>query len=643
MRPQPRTPRRSRQRGQVLGLAALLLPVMLAFSVLAVDTGYNWADRRALQSAADQAALAGASTISSGSSIELQTAQDYAWRGLQQSVPASVTTSCTSSATTCTVGPVNGYTITATADYQSQDHAYSASNTVSVDVQHDNPGLGFESWFGVTKVRIKVHAAATSEPGTVNFPFALATRFLNLTGSSTVAAYGAVLVGQCSDNGRGDFVSNSANGGINIGGSSEIDLGQAKDSNGYNSSAQALLLSTPGTEQCSNAPNTASDGSNGWGTFGNDVSFDQTSSLYNYYYGFDSGPAGCTSSSSLNPQSTCTASSIGGTAWQDACWTSGNQTVPIKTTTATYTASTTGVGSISSGTVSACSATSSHEGSFPMSTSDNRWPNLPVYSAPADLAANLSGSALTTSNPGTGNSTLSAGAGGTTYVTANQYFNATSVNTRANLVFAPGYYVFDGTGASLNIGNGSSGSFTCTSGTSSHITNFPGYNGCVFVFENGASLSMQSGSMNCASGSTYNGTATGDCAFEFDGNGSLSFSSGLNASMHPIPYTDATSGITYRMPLIYSTQNLNCLSSTSGTTPGSCAISMSSSGATFDVRGTIYARYGIVNINANASPVSGQVIADTVLLQSGNAAAPGGVAYNGSAVAPAAAPASLIE
>jgi len=641
---QPRTRRRrNRQRGQVLGLAALLLPVMLAFAVLAVDTGYNWADRRALQSAADQAALAGASTVSSGTSTMLQTAQAYAWRGVRQSVPAAVASGCTSSVTTCTVGPVNGYTVTVTANYQSQDHGYSASNTVAVDVQHDNPGLGFEAWFGVTKVRIKVHAAATSAPGTVNFPFALATRFLNLTGSSTVAAYGAVLVGQCSDNGRGDFVSNGANGGILIGGSSEIDLGQAKDSNNNNSSAQALLLGTPGTQQCSNAPNTASDGSSGWGTFGNNVSFDQAGSLYNYYYGFDSGPTGCSSSTSTNPQSTCTASSIGGTAWQDGCWTSGNQTVPIKTTSAAYTASTSGVGSISSGTVSPCSAASSHEGSFPMSTSDNRWPNLPVYSAPADIAANLTGSAISTTNPGNGSSTLAAGAGGTTYVAANQYFSATSVNTRANLVFAPGYYVFDGSGASLNIGNGSSGSFTCASGASSHITNFPGYSGCVFVFENGASLSMQSGAMNCASGSTYNGTSTGDCAFEFDGNGSLSFSSGLNASMHPIPYTDSTSGVTYRMPLIYSTQNLNCLSNTSGTTSGSCAISMSSSGATFDVRGTIYARYGIVSINANASPVSGQVIADTVLLQAGSSAAPGGVAYNGSAVAPAAAPANLIE
>jgi len=617
--------RRARQRGQVLPIAALLLPVLVGFSVLAIDTGYNFADRRALQGAADQGALAGASDLAAGTDTVLQTAQNYAWRDLKQNLPAAVATSC-KSVTTCTVGPLNGYTITATAKYTPHDTAYSANNTVSVDIKHSNPGIAFEGFLGIGSVNIGVHAAATSEPGQVNFPFALATRFLDLVGNSAVSAYGAVLVGQCSDGGAGDFVDNNTNGGIRIGGQSEIDLGQAHDSNGNNTSAQALLLWTPGSTTCTNAPNTASNGSASWSTFGNKVNFDASDSFYNYYYGFNAGPGSCASSSSS--QSSCTSNlPVGNGVWQDSCWTSGNQSVAIKTTTAYFTANVSGVGSITAGVASPCLPTGSHEGSF------RSWPGLPAYSTPGDLAAN---NGVTPQYSGS-SSTLTAGAGTTTVstdATGASYFNSTNVNSKATLKFSPGVYTFDGSGASISLGSGSSGSLTCLSGTSSHLTNFSGVKGCVFIFENGASLSMQSGSLNC-SDSLDN---TGNCAFEFDGSGSLSMTSGLNASMHPIGYQDPATGTTYRMPLVYSTNSNNCFGGSL-----SCAITMSSSGATFDVRGTLYARNGIISINANAQPVSGQVIADTVELQSGSAAAPGGVAYNGSAVAPAAAPAALIE
>lgn len=619
------SPRRLRQGGQVLPIAALLLPILIGFSVLAIDTGYNFADRRALQGAADQGALAGASNLAAGTDSVLQTAQNYAWRDLKQNLPAAVATAC-KSVTTCTVGPVNGYTITATAKYTPHNTAYNANNTVSVDIKHANPGIAFEGVMGIGSVNISVHAAATSEPGQVNFPFALATRFLDLVGNSAVSAYGAVLVGQCSDNGAGDFVDNNTNGGIRIGGQSEIDLGQAHDTLSNNTSAQGLLLWTPGSTTCTNAPNTASDGSASWSTFGNKVNFDPGDSFYNYYYGFNAGPGSC--SSSTSNQSGCTFNlPVGNGVWQDSCWTSGNQPVAIKTTTGFFTASATGVGVITPGTVSSCSSSASHEGSF------TAWPGLPAYSTPGDLAAN---NGVTPKYTGT-SATLTAGVGTTTLSTdstGSAYYNSTNVNTKANLRFNPGVYTFDGSGASITLGNGSSGSLTCLSGSSSHLANFNGVNGCVFIFENGANLTMQSGSLNCAD-SLLN---TGNCAFEFDGNGSLSMTSGLSASMHPIGYQDPATGVTYRMPLVYSTNANNCFGGSS-----SCAITMSSSGATFDVRGTLYARNGIININANAQPVSGQVIADTVELQSGSAAAPGGVAYNGSAVAPAASPASLIE
>src|SRR4051812_24684676 len=50
----------SRQRGQVMTMAALLLPVMLALCAFVLDVGSMYANRRALQNAADAAALAGA-------------------------------------------------------------------------------------------------------------------------------------------------------------------------------------------------------------------------------------------------------------------------------------------------------------------------------------------------------------------------------------------------------------------------------------------------------------------------------------------------------------------------------------------------------------------------------------------------------
>src|SRR3954452_16703535 len=52
-----------RQRGQVMVMVALLLPVMMALAAFALDIGTLYAQRRALQNAADAAALAGARAL----------------------------------------------------------------------------------------------------------------------------------------------------------------------------------------------------------------------------------------------------------------------------------------------------------------------------------------------------------------------------------------------------------------------------------------------------------------------------------------------------------------------------------------------------------------------------------------------------
>jgi len=606
-------------------IAALVLPVMLGISAIAIDVGANFADQRALQRASDSGALAGASNLRNGTAATLQAAQTYAWRDLNQSVPSSVATTCTSSVSTCKIGPVNGYTVTATNPYTPHNTTYSAKNVVSVDITHVNPAVGFEAAIGFPSVKISVHAAATAKSGFVNFPFALATRFLDLTGNGAITAYGAVLVGQCDDSGAGDLADGGSNGGVRFGGAqSELDLAASYDSTGSSASAQAALVQVPNRPAACTSPGTATDASGSWTSFGGNVSFSPQASNYNYFYGFNSGPANCSSATSSS--STCTASTTF-SGWQDSCWVSGSKTVPINTSSGSFTASASGVGTITAGSNTACSSGNSHEGSYTEALS------LPPYSTPADLAQ----TAGDPPNFGASGGTLSGSGGQTISVTANQRFTNVNNNNGANYSFAPGWYIFDGSSASLNMGN--NGGMTCQSGTSTHIAGFSGINGCVFLFVNGADLTGSQSTINCADSIS----GDGNCSFQFSTTttngsvGSLKLGSSTNVTAHPITFTE--SGRTLRYPLIYSTQvasSLNCSNNP-------CAVYLSQSGSTFDVRGTFYAPYGVTSFNANAAPVSGQIVADTIQLQSGASASGNGVAYNGSAVAPAALPAQLIE
>lgn len=80
MHTEPRTSRRSR--GAVLVKVALLLPLLLAMVALAVDMGYIYLVRSELQSAADAAALAGASGLDQGAAEARRRAIEYAAKNL---------------------------------------------------------------------------------------------------------------------------------------------------------------------------------------------------------------------------------------------------------------------------------------------------------------------------------------------------------------------------------------------------------------------------------------------------------------------------------------------------------------------------------------------------------------------------------
>ncbi|HVI18228.1 MAG TPA: pilus assembly protein TadG-related protein, partial [Gaiellales bacterium] len=68
---------KSGQRGQVLALCALFLVVLMGFATMAIDAGSWYMEKRKLQSAADAAALAGASQLPAGFGTAQSTANSY--------------------------------------------------------------------------------------------------------------------------------------------------------------------------------------------------------------------------------------------------------------------------------------------------------------------------------------------------------------------------------------------------------------------------------------------------------------------------------------------------------------------------------------------------------------------------------------
>jgi hypothetical protein len=130
--------RRHAQRGQVVPLVALALTVLLGAAALAVDVGYWRYQERLQQSAADSAAIAGASEISLGAAyVTAAAAHDATMNGFTDDGGASVNV---------------------TVNYPPASGPYNANaNAVEVIVEKKQPGF-FAKALGINSQWVKARA-----------------------------------------------------------------------------------------------------------------------------------------------------------------------------------------------------------------------------------------------------------------------------------------------------------------------------------------------------------------------------------------------------------------------------------------------------------------------------------------------------
>jgi len=624
-----------------------MLVFLFGIAALTVDGSLNYLDRRALRAASDAAALSGAERVSEGEATAQNTAMSYAFLNLGLTLPADAAHTCTGDALNpgglgahiCVVS-FGGYTITVTTNYSPANpiaNPYSASASVSVDITHAKPQSGFAAVIGTSSVTVGAHSAATSQSGTRTYPFAIATRFLTTYGSTDQTAFGAVLVALCSKGGTGGFaVQSGNNGGLYQNGGSHLVLGSSVDTSSGTTiyqTAQALLGADNATlagQKCvggvsSQDPLDASLG------LKDRVNFNPADPNYNWGFGFNAGPTGCASSDpSVSPPATCQISSVGTNNWQDVpCWDASSAVNNVSTTTAYYDAFDDKIHpNPPLPTPSACMPPNTHEGSYPYSM----FTGFPPFAAPDGIIKAVDPNASVPASIPVGAGALSAG-GGITQVTfnasspQNQYFTGYS-GSNADLQFTPGWYAFDG---NFKV---DPDTFECMS-----TPVRPKYEGCVFVFRNGAQLDMKNKTALICSKSVANHLG---CAFEMtDGAGSakatINFSNGTAVSLDPVAYTPTNpttrtcNGFPNQscMPIVHSLDNQDC---TGGVLL--CAVTLKQPSTTFKIGGTIYCPNGIYSADANTAPTSGQVVCDSVILQGGNASLGSGVSYKGSLVAP---------
>jgi hypothetical protein len=580
-------------------LLALSLTLIIAIAALAIDAGLDFVDQRRLQQASDLGALGGAGTIGTGGfsaslqTLVLTTAQAYAWQNLDPSPPVVTCAGAQLVGNVCTVTGTN-YTVRTTYPYTPQQgQPYPALNSVAVDVDHNYTTPGFTSAIGVNhactgpqysggNVCVRTHSAAVAKSGSSNFPFALATRYLEVQGSSSTTVFGSSLIYQCAGDGTGSFVDNSQNGGLLTNGGSKFAVGQAT-AGGVVTSPAALLVANPNGVSC--AGNTNQNPVSNWSVLGDRACFQSSCPGYNaaFAFNYNATPPG----------------------WDDHCWQGGNAgDVLVSSSPPSFEANT---GVVTAGSPAPCTRSGnppSYEGSF----LNQDGPGFPNFLPPSG--------ALSTS--------LGINAPTTTFT-----------SSPPSGKYAPGWYVFDGVGASLD-GNGR------TIGCNQPVA-ADKIQGCVFTFRNGAHLDLSHGTIACGTASS------GHCAFEFGtpvgGNSSyLSVAQSTTVDLLPVSISrvDPATGVasSFNLPIIFSSDNTRCVGS--GTNGAMCAVLMSQSNA-FNVGGTIFVPHGIVNIKANASPASGQLIADTVLLQGGSSSGGGAVAYRGNLNSPIPGPAALFE
>jgi len=255
------------------------------------------------------------------------------------------------------------------------------------------------------------------------------------------------------------------------------------------------------------------------------------------------------------------------------------------------------------------------------------------------IATNDTGNAI----PAGGSATL--GSGGV-IITQNQVFTAYTAGSAADLFFQPGWYVFDGTAASVSL---TKGTFSCVNTAATPDTFLAG--GCVFVFRNGASLNLQgqNSKLRCSPGA--GGTPAPPspatdylgCAFEFHDRtiapvkyGTFSLTNKVGSvNLTPLTYQPKGTPLPppTRLSIVWSDDNFDC------TGGGTCAVDLSqgctqAQGCLFNVGGTIFVKTGIYRAGSNASASSGQVVADTMLVQGGSSALGSAIVYKGALVAP---------
>lgn len=147
-----RTRRPARARGQTVIIVALLAVMLFVLAAMTFDLGLTMADRRTLQDAADNAAVAGAMSYAQGASAAHWVTMQYLQRPLGFRLPvAGCTGSSACPAGTYTVGP---YTITI------QD---ASATQMDLSVQHRVTGL-LSSLFGVGPVTT-ASSVRTTAPG----------------------------------------------------------------------------------------------------------------------------------------------------------------------------------------------------------------------------------------------------------------------------------------------------------------------------------------------------------------------------------------------------------------------------------------------------------------------------------------------
>ena len=149
--------RRGNERGAVVALVAILLPLMMGIAALAIDVGSWYLTQGQLQAAADAAALAGAADLPSSPSGA-------------ESLAQTIGTKDASGATVTSVTPYN-----------------SSSSEIQVTLSKTG-SLWFAALFGVKAPTITASAVAESTPGTGNFIYAGSTSCsaISITNSGTL-------------------------------------------------------------------------------------------------------------------------------------------------------------------------------------------------------------------------------------------------------------------------------------------------------------------------------------------------------------------------------------------------------------------------------------------------------------------------